>query len=296
MMNRRRFMVITAAVLAAPAQAAETVWTGTGFGASLGLRLVGATTTQSAHALRRVKAELSRLDAIFSLHRDSALTRLNRDGRLTFPQDDLLQVLHLVAEVHRATGGVFDPTVQPLYRALAGGGDISAARSVIGFGRVQVSASEIRLDRGQALTLNGIAQGWAADRIATILRSEGFDRALIDMGEIAALGQHPDGRAWTAAITDPEGRRIDLAHLTDRALSTSSPMGTKIGAGHPHILGPQGETARWTTVSVSAPQAALADALSTAFCLLDRAGIESTLARFPDSRLEVACDNSTSQG
>lgn len=122
MMNRRRFMVITAAVLAAPAQAAETVWTGTGFGASLGLRLVGATTTQSAHALRRVKAELARLDAIFSLHRDSALTRLNRDGRLTFPQDDLLQVLHLAAEVHRATGGVFDPTVQPLYRALAGGG------------------------------------------------------------------------------------------------------------------------------------------------------------------------------
>ena len=47
--------------------------------------------------------------------------------------------------------------------------NISAARSVIGFGRVQVSASEIRLDRGQALTLNGIAQGWAADRIATML-------------------------------------------------------------------------------------------------------------------------------
>ena len=93
MMNRRRFMAITAAVLAAPARAAETVWNGTGFGASLGLRLVGATTTQSAHALRRVKAELSRLDAIFSLHRDSALTRLNRDGRLTFPQVDLLQLL-----------------------------------------------------------------------------------------------------------------------------------------------------------------------------------------------------------
>ncbi|MEH7828776.1 FAD:protein FMN transferase [Gemmobacter denitrificans] len=296
MMNRRRFMAITAAVLAGPARATETVWTGTGFGASLGVRLVGATTAQSAHALRRVKAELSRLDAIFSLHRDSALTRLNRDGRLAHPQDDLLQVLRLSADVHRATGGAFDPTVQPLYLARASGCDVAAASAAIGFGRVQVSASEIRLDREQALTLNGIAQGWAADRIATILRGEGFDRALIDTGEIATLGGHPDGRAWIAAITDPEGRRVDIAALTDRALSTSSPMGTMIGAGHPHILGPQGETARWTTVSVSAPQAALADALSTALCLLDREGIDRSLAHFPDARLEVACRNSVLNG
>jgi thiamine biosynthesis lipoprotein len=296
MLKRRRFLTITAAALAAPARAAETVWTGTGFGASLGLRLVGATAAQSARALRRIEAEITRLESIFSLHRDSALTRLNRDGRLAHPQDDLLQALRLSADVHRATGGAFDPTVQPLYLARASGGDVAAARAAIGLDRVRVSDSELRLDRGQALTLNGIAQGWAADRIADILRSEGFDRALIDMGEIAALGRHPDGRAWTAAITDPEGRQIALVGLSDRALSTSSPMGTVIGGGHPHILGPQGETALWTTVSVSAPQAALADALSTAFCLLDRAGIERALARFADVRLETACGNCTSQG
>jgi thiamine biosynthesis lipoprotein len=296
MLNRRRFLTITAAVLATPAQATETVWTGTGFGASLALRLVGGTAQHSARALRRIEAEITRLESIFSLHGDSALTRLNRDSRLSHPQDDLREVLRLSAEVHRATGGAFDPTVQPLYLALAQGGDVAAARAAIGFDRVQVSVSEIRLDRGQALTLNGIAQGWAADRIADILRAEGFDRALIDMGEVAGLGHHPDGRAWLAAIIDPAGAQIGQAMLADRALATSSPMGTVIGAGQPHILGPKGQSARWTTVSVSAPQAALADALSTAFCLLDRKRIDQALLRFADARLEASCGNSTSQG
>ena len=69
-------------------------------------------------------------------------------------------------------------------------------------------------------------------------------------------------------------------------------------AGHWHDYGKQARDGRkvgHANLRDDAP-AALADALSTAFCLLDRAGIESTLARFPDSRLEVACGNSTSQG
>jgi thiamine biosynthesis lipoprotein len=58
--------------------------------------------------------------------------------------------------------------------------------------------------------------------------------------------------------------------------------------GQPHILGPQGQAPVWQTVSVSAPEAAIADALSTAFCLMDRVAIDKALARFPDARLEVA--------
>jgi thiamine biosynthesis lipoprotein len=209
-----------------------------------------------------------------SLHRDSALTRLNRDGRLAWPSPELWSLLALAGQVHAATGGAFDPTVQPLWLAIATGGDQARARALIGWGRVSRSAEEIRLAPGQQLTLNGIAQGWAADRIAACLRAQGFADALIDMGEVAALGRRDDGQPWRRAPSPARGAILAEATLANRALATSSPRGTLIGAACPISSGPQGQPPLWQTVSVSAPSAALADALSTAFCLMDRPAID----------------------
>ena len=137
------------------------------------------------------------------------------------------------------------------------------------------------------LTFNGIAQGHAADRVAALMRDEGFTDVLIDMGEIAALGQRPAGGGWTVGIAKPDGTITGHATLSDRAMATSSPTGTLIGQGLPHILSPKGGSPLWSIASVSAPRAALADALSTAFCLMDRSAIDAALAQFPDARLEA---------
>lgn len=286
-MNRRRFLCITAAVLLPVSGHAQTVtnWQGRGLGTALSLRLVGADPNRSRQTFARVEAEIERIEQLASLHRDSALTRLNRDGHLAWPAPDLVSLLRLAGEVHAATGGTFDPTVQPLWQALADGGDTDAARQLIGWDRLRLDTSEIRLEHGQALTLNGIAQGWAADRIAALLRREGFADALVDMGEVSALGQGPQG-PWIARIETPDGRTLAESHLTNRALATSSPSGTLVN-GQPHILGPGGQRPRWQTVSVSAESAALADALSTAFCLMDRPQIVAALGRFRGARLEA---------
>ena len=284
-MNRRRFLTLSAAALAPlPGHAATlTTWEGTGLGTALTLHLVGATPHQARQTFARVEAEVARIETLASLHRDSALTRLNRDGHLSWPSPDFLDLLTLAGQVHAATEGAFDPTVQPLWLALAEGTDPAKARALVGWNRLHLSPEEIHLAPGQALTLNGIAQGWAADRIAALLRAQGFSDALVDMGEIAALGES----GWPAVIAGPDGTALAETRLTNRALATSSPRGTLVN-GQPHILGPQGQAPVWQTVSVSAPEAAIADALSTAFCLMDRVAIDKALARFPDARLEVA--------
>lgn len=289
-MNRRRFLLLSASALAAgPAGAVETVdWQGIGLGAAIALRLAGAEPLTAQRSLRRVKAEIARIHRIASLHEDSELTRLNRDGRLAGPSVAFLDLLAQAGAAHAATAGAFDPTVQPLWQALATGGDAQAAQDSIGWDRVTVTPDEIRLDRGQALTLNGIAQGWAADRIAALLAAEGYGNLLIDLGEIRAQGQRPGGGPWHAAIAGPDGAPLRETGLADRALATSSPRGTLIGPGLPHILGPRGEPARWSTVAVSAPCAATADALSTAFCLMPTEAMMAAITACPGARLELA--------
>lgn len=291
-MNRRRFLLLSAAVLGAavlalPARrAARHDWAGVALGAEARLTLSGATDRQARHIFARVTAELALIEAQFSLYRESALTRLNRDGRLAHPPPQITELFALAGRVHAATGGAFDPSVQPLWLAMAGQGDLAAARAAVGWSRVQTSAQEIRLHPGMALTFNGIAQGHAADRIAGVMRDEGLGDVLIDMGEVRAMGRRPDGAAWQARIVGPEGKALRDLGLVDRALATSSPLGTRIGAGAGHILHPSGQPARWRTASVSAASAAVADALSTAACLLERTALERALAAFPDARLE----------
>lgn len=286
-LSRRRFLIVAASALATPSGAAPLVWTGAGLGGALSIRLDDVTPAQAARLHGRIASEVARIEDLFSLHRDSALVRLNRDGRLAYPAPAFLDLCSLSARVHALTAGRFDPTVQALWLALAGGGDVAAARRLVGWSRVEVGPAEIRLPRGMALTFNGIAQGFAADRIATLLRAEGLDHVLIDMGETVALGRRADGTPWRAMVQGPQGAQLGLVPLAGRALATSSPLGTVLPDGSGHILCPEGCAPLWSTVAVSAPGAALADALSTAFCLMDGAEIRSVAARLDGVTCEV---------
>lgn len=290
MIPRRRFLALSAcaAVLARPAVAAAPHhrWSGQALGADVALTVAGGAERQvraffaeSARALRAIEAQ-------FSLFRGSDLTRLNALGHLPHPSEDMRDLLTLAGRVHAATGGAFDPTVQPLWQARRLGGDETAARALAGWGDVALRDDEIRLRRpGMALTLNGIAQGLAADRLAEVAARHGLSDLLIDAGELRAVG--PTG--WTARIEEPGGDAAARLVLSDRALATSAPLGTRIGprGDQPHILAADGRPAQWRLASVSAPTAAVADALSTAAVLMDRPAIDRALAQFPGARVEA---------
>ena len=158
-----------------------------------------------------------RLEAIFSLHLPgSALSRLNRDGALRHPPVELVTLLHKATACSEATAGAFDVTVQPLWNLYAGhfalhGPDaqppaaerIEAARTKVDYRRLDTAAERIALQgSGMAVTLNGIAQGFITDCVSDMLRARGFDHVLIDMGEMRALGSHPQERTVAAGRTD----------------------------------------------------------------------------------------------
>lgn len=297
--TRRRLIAISAALTVLPSAARATtgnahLWAGQALGARASIRLDH---PDGEVVAARVMAEINRLEDILSLYRPhSALSRLNREGHLPAPPFELLECLSLAGSVHRASGGRFDPTVQRLWmlwaEAAASGRRPDAkalgqARDKTGWDKVELDAAAITLQPGMALTLNGIGQGYVADRVAVLLEAEGLTDILIDTGELRALGGQPEGGEWPVRLET--GERLALRQ---RALATSAPLGTTFDqAGRDgHILDPLTgipTPANWRAISISAPSAAIADALSTAACLMSDAGsIHAMLGHFEGTRLE----------
>jgi len=124
-----------------------------------------------------------------------------------------------------------------------------------------------------AVTLNGIAQGYITDRVGAVLRRRGFRHVLVNMGEQLALGPKWDGKAWRVGIANPAEPAAALTELPLEcgAMATSGGYGYWFDAAHrfSHILDAKNgqARARWSSVTVVADSATLADGLSTALCV-----------------------------
>jgi len=300
--SRRRFLAIAAAAATArPVRAGALYqWRGTALGADASITLAH---PRAESIVNRALLEIARLERIFSLHDPrSALVRLNTEGRLDNPPFELLECLALCRAVHTATEGLFDPTIQPLWALYAehhamgrtpSDEAVTAARGHTGWNGLQFDTTAATLRPGMALSLNGVAQGYIADRAAGLLRAEGLSEILVNTGEFHAIGGQPQGGAWPVTLDDGQRLHRDAVMLENAALASSAPHGITFDqAGRvSHILDPrtgQPAPARWRLITVTAPRAALADALSTAFCLMDRQQIDTTLASFPQARLAHA--------
>lgn len=315
--SRRRLLHLTAAGAgfaiagnAIPAQASALWrWRGSALGAEAEILLAHPDQALAIRATQAAVAEIARLEAIFSLYRpDSALVRLNRDGRLDAPPPELVATLSMARRFAELSAGAFDVTVQPLWRMYADhfaapNADpdgppreaVAAALALVDYRAMSVTTTEIAFARaGMAVTLNGIAQGIVTDRVVDLLHDFDFDRVLADIGEVRA-GAAPDGQSgWTvelASDTPETGEPLSLAH---RAVATSAPGGLRFGNGGPgHLLDPRtGQGAgRLRQVSVVAARAATADALSTALCVCnDDVAVDMIAAIRPDRVIRVGRD------
>lgn len=223
-------------------------------------------------AVRQVERQMSLFDA------NSAVSQLNRRGDLQSPHPCLVAALKLSAEVSARSDGAFDVTVQPLWRAWADaqaeGGFASAqalrnACSLVDWQALEVSTSKIAFRRANmGVTLNGIAQGYAADQARHALLDHGIEHALLDTGEWTPIGSGQDDAPWTLGVEDPtnQGKVIATVHSDGRSLATSSDAHYTFSSDrkHHHILDPKTgfSPAEIASVTVAADSCALADALT----------------------------------
>lgn len=239
----------------------------------------------AASAIDDAFAAIEQVETLMSIYRaESELSRLNRDGRLDDPHPLFVGVLRYACELSRRTGGAFDVTVQPLWRLYADAqqqgriptqAEVAAARRRVDWKSVEIDRRGVRLTRPAAeITLNGIAQGLAADRAVAALRASGIRHALVDSGELGGLGGKSSAAPWKVGIQHPRraAAYVSLAALRDRCLATSGDYATRFGDDfeYNHLFDPgTGRSPReLSSVSVAAPTGMQADALSTAVFVL----------------------------
>jgi thiamine biosynthesis lipoprotein len=197
--------------------------------------------------------------------------------------------LCLAKAVHAETEGAFDITVGPLmhlWRAEDGSLRepdpelLDKARGVVGSHRFDLDEDGFKvtvLADHMVFDLGALGKGYALDQAAVLLGDWGFADALLNAGDstLLALGNAPGEQGWTITLADGamaltlqeaavsgSGFHVKGAHLMDpRSL-------------RPLPLRPQRSFAQ-------APSAALSDALSTAFAVLDPEAIQALCARHP---------------
>jgi thiamine biosynthesis lipoprotein len=151
----------------------------------------------------------------------------------------LLAAVKQAHAVSVASGGAFDITVGPLVRAWgfgAGVGDEPTAPSSeaiqrlltdVGYTQLALRTTPPGLRKsvpGLALDLDGIAPGWAVDRIAERLAALGITDYLVELGgEVTARGESPEGRCWRVAVEKPvAGQRSAQAVIELDGLGVST--------------------------------------------------------------------------
>ncbi len=252
--------------------------------------------------------EVAILEQKLSVYRDTSdISQLNRTA-VEAPvrvDSELFQLLRRAQGIHAKTDGAFDPatgTLIQLWRncrrdgRLPNEAEVLVARRCSGVRQVRFddAAESIAFDRpGVEFNLGAIGKGYAVDRAGQWLIDRGVTDWLVHGGKSSVLahGAHAGHDGWPIGLRNPllPDRPYLTLLLKDAAISTSGTAVQWFRVGekrYGHILDPRTGWPVDTMLSVSviAPDAALADALSTAFFVL---GVEKALS---------ACDNFMNTG
>jgi thiamine biosynthesis lipoprotein len=245
---------------------------------------------RAAPAIEAALDEVARWESILSDYDpESELSRLNAGatgGTFTCTRD-LFAFLTESLDLSARTGGAFDITVGPLvdlYDLRNGGrwpaaSEVRAALARTGWRRLGLDPAARTasfLTAGMRLDPGAIGKGYALDAAASVLRDRRVGWAVLDFGgQILVVGAGPSGCGVPIAIaaagrSAPAAGRVFLRNASASTSGNDERGRIVDGRELGHILDPgSGAPAnRALSVTVVAPTATLADAMSTALFVM----------------------------
>lgn len=232
----------------------------------------------------------------------SDISRINT-GDTTIQVDNLFRdVLLLSKEIYQKTEGYFDPTVGNLVNAYGFGAQperkmkmdsvaVDSLMQLVGLNNVNITDDNriVRKHTGTYLDFNGIAKGYAVDRLGLFLEDNGVENYMVIVGgEIRTKGRNlKSDRTWRFGIDDPRvethaNQLSGIVEVTDKGMATSGNyrkfrLDSLTGQKYVHIINPNSgfmEKRNILSASVIAKDCATADAYATTFMAM---GIEKAI-------------------
>ena len=237
--------------------------------------------------------------------KESEISRFNALEKAgeKFPiSEDFFRVMTTAGTVFRLTEGAWDGTVKPLVDLWGFGAsgkrttipeksEIEKLHKRIGFQSIRLFENRhlAKTDPFVTLDLASIAKGYAVDSVSELIRKNGFQHFLVEIGgEVYASGNKPDGSPWRVGINRPDplaphDQVHKIVFLRDMALATSGDYRNFFEIGqtrYSHVLDPK---TGWPvangviSASVLAKDCTFADGLATALMVMGHEkGIELT--------------------
>lgn len=186
---------------------------------------------------------------------------------------EAIECLEIAAWAHKITDGLFDPTLGS------------------GFQWLEIDPENFRVgwsaEGKGSLDLGGLGKGFALDKVTPLLADWDVKEVVLNGGDSTVLAL---GRQWDLGVGGPWGEKVGLTKVTlkNQALSGS---GTEVKGAH--IVNPKtGKPAKRHLAAWSIhPSAAKADALSTAFMMMEPEKIAQLCATNPGTDAFVVLQN-----
>lgn len=216
------------------------------------------------------------IDLSMSLYRPGSLIRqFNEESTMEVTMDEHFQrVIEKSFEINRLSKGIFDITIAPLASLWGFGVDkatgipteiqIEKALKLVGMDKLSIKGETLKKScPGIKIDLNGIAQGYTVDLIATYLEKYDIFNYLVELGgELRISGKKHGNQPFRIGVDRPDNSSPYIVSLNNGALTSSGyyPPGSQLshhidpGTGYPFA-----ETAWQATVF--AKDAMTADAL-----------------------------------
>ncbi|MBW1940045.1 MAG: FAD:protein FMN transferase [Deltaproteobacteria bacterium] len=210
--------------------------------------------------------------------------------------DDFFHVMTIAQELYKLTGGAWDGTVNPLVnlwgfgrrkkqKAIPEKEKIKSVLTQIGFNNIEISEKKYLRKKIPSISLDlaSIAKGYAVDEVARLIKENGTDNFLVEIGgEVYASGRGKDGKNWNVGINTPSKDAVldqvyKVVPLSNKALATSGDYRNFFeidGKPYSHIIDPRtGYPVDKGVVGVTimADSCAFADGLATAVMVLGHA-------------------------
>lgn len=245
----------------------------------------------------KVEMKLEDINNSMSTYRkNSEISRFNaldHIGERFYVSDDFFHVMTVARNIYQLTNGAWDGTVKPLVNLWGFGNsknknripsksEIQAILPDIGFNHIEISPDRYLLKRKASISLDlaSIAKGYAVDQVAMLIRTNGIENFLVEIGgEVFASGLRKDGKQWRIGINSPQkdapyDQVFKVLTLQDKAFATSGDYRNYFeidGKRYSHILDPKNGypiTNGVVSVSIISDTCTFADGLATAVMVL----------------------------